>query len=61
MTERLYYIDPDLLEFEAEIVATGEDSGRHFTILKQSAFYPTSGGQQYDVGVLNEVPVIEVT
>ncbi|HKK21369.1 MAG TPA: DHHA1 domain-containing protein [candidate division Zixibacteria bacterium] len=60
MTERLYYTDPALLEFDTEIVETGRAGDRHYTILRQSAFYPTSGGQQFDTGTLNETPVVDV-
>jgi alanyl-tRNA synthetase len=49
MTERLYYTDSYLTEFEATVVGHGE-GGRLY--LDRSAFYPTSGGQQYDVGSL---------
>jgi len=60
MTERLYYNDSSLLEFEAKIVDCGEHNTKYFTVLDTSAFYPTSGGQLYDMGVLNGVPVIDV-
>jgi alanyl-tRNA synthetase len=49
MTERLYYGDSYLTEFEATVVAHGE-GGRIY--LDRSAFYPTSGGQPFDRGVL---------
>jgi len=48
MTERLYYADSYLTEFDATVV--GRDGGRLY--LDRSAFYPTSGGQPFDVGVL---------
>jgi alanyl-tRNA synthetase len=48
-TERLYYGDSYLTEFEATVLGRGED-GRVY--LDRSAFYPTSGGQQHDVGSL---------
>ena len=60
MTERLYYHDSNLLEFEATIVRTGEQDGRTFTVLDKSAFYPTSGGQQYDTGRLNTIDIVDV-
>ncbi len=60
MTERLYYTNPGLLEFEATVVEVGEESGRHLTVLDRSAFYPTSGGQLFDTGFLGGVPVIDV-
>jgi alanyl-tRNA synthetase len=49
MTERLYYADSYLTEFEATVVAHGE-GGRVY--LDRSAFYPTSGGQPFDRGLL---------
>lgn len=47
-TEKLYYDDPTLLEFEAEVIGIEGD----FVILNRSAFYPESGGQDNDVGYL---------
>ncbi|MCX6833988.1 MAG: DHHA1 domain-containing protein [candidate division Zixibacteria bacterium] len=60
MTERLYYTDPDLMEFDATIVRTGRHKDGFFYVLDRSAFYPTSGGQSHDVGTLNGVQVNEV-
>ncbi len=48
LTERLYYSDSLLHEFEARVVAV---SGKAIT-LNRSAFYPTSGGQIFDTGWL---------
>jgi len=51
-TERLYYSDPYLFEFDAEIVdgfAVGDQQG---IVLDRTAFYPTSGGQPHDTGTL---------
>ncbi len=53
MTERLYYHDPFLYEFEGEItdvVLAAEINGRHGVFLDRTAFYPTSGGQVHDTG-----------
>lgn len=58
MTQRLYYTDAALLEFSATAVAYAGDPLR--IILDQTAFYPTSGGQQHDTGVLNHAHVIDV-
>jgi alanyl-tRNA synthetase len=55
MTKRLYYNQPELLEFDSvveEVTApTGEDPRPSLT-LRESAFYPTSGGQVHDTGWL---------
>ena len=52
MTERLYYTDSFLYGFDAEIseVISGE---RTAVVLDRTAFYPTSGGQVFDTGVLS--------
>ncbi len=52
MTERLYYYDSLLTEFEAEITGIEERNGGWECTLDRSAFYPTSGGQPYDTGTL---------
>jgi alanyl-tRNA synthetase len=49
MTQRLYYDDSYLTDFEATVLERGE-GGRLY--LDRSAFYPTSGGQQFDRGCL---------
>jgi alanyl-tRNA synthetase len=59
-TQRLYYEDPCLLEFEAEVVARTEHEGRPAVELDRTAFYPESGGQPWDKGTLNGVEVLKV-
>ena len=53
MTERLYYIDSFLNEFEARVVAVSREAGDVAVTLDRSAFYPTSGGQVFDTGWLD--------
>jgi len=56
MTERLFYHDPSLYEFEGEVVEVvpaSESNARHGVILDRTAFYPTSGGQIHDTGWLS--------
>ena len=60
MTERLYYTDPSLREFDASVVAVGEIDSRPVAVLDRTAFYPTSGGQPFDTGTLNGVHVVDV-
>jgi len=49
MTDRLYYRDSFLYDFDAEVQALPE-SARPALILDRTAFYPTSGGQVFDTG-----------
>ena len=56
MTERLYYQDCYLREFSARVIET--DGNRVY--LDRTAFYPTSGGQPFDLGTLGGVTVREV-
>ena len=58
MTERLYYQDCYLREFRARVLETSDDGRRVY--LDRTAFYPTSGGQPFDIGTLGGANVIEV-
>ncbi len=49
MTQRLYYHDPFLYDFDAEVHSVIEIP-RPALILDRTAFYPTSGGQIHDTG-----------
>jgi alanyl-tRNA synthetase len=56
MTERLYYTDARLTEFTARVT---EVAGER-VYLDRTAFYPTSGGQQFDTGTLGDGRVVDV-
>src|SRR4030095_11476787 len=59
-TERLYYRDSHLLEFDARVVDVSErDDGAIAVTLDRTAFYPTGGGQPNDTGVLGEARVVD--
>src|SRR6201998_254742 len=60
-TERLYYHDSFLREFDAQVISCEKDGERWKIVLDRTAFYPTSGGQPYDTGKLGDVAVIEVS
>ena len=47
-TRTLYYEDPFMKEFDAEVLKVIDD----WVVLNQTAFYPEGGGQPYDTGVL---------
>ena len=52
VTERLYYTDSFVHEFDARVVSVTNASGRTTVLLDRSAFYPASGGQNFDTGWL---------
>jgi alanyl-tRNA synthetase len=65
MTERLYYHDSFLHAFEARVLESLEHDGKPAVVLDRTAFYPTSGGQVHDTGVLiledeTKIPVLDV-
>jgi alanyl-tRNA synthetase len=58
MTERLYYTDSYLREFRARVAGASDD--RLTVYLDRTAFYPTSGGQPFDIGLIGGAQVIDV-
>jgi alanyl-tRNA synthetase len=60
MTNRLYYTDAARRAFDATVVATEVADGRTLVVLDETAFYPTSGGQPFDTGDINGLPVVDV-
>src|SRR5687768_11568593 len=59
-TERLYYADSHLVEFEARVVeVSAAADGRALLALDRTAFYPTGGGQPTDTGALGAARVVE--
>jgi alanyl-tRNA synthetase len=59
VTDRLYYHDSQLTQFTATAIWIDTEGRR--VRLDRSAFYPTSGGQPHDVGMIAGVPVEDVT
>lgn len=64
MTERLYYHDSFLHEFDAQVEEVVSADSRQAIVLDRTAFYPTSGGQVFDTGWIlsgaNKLRVTEV-
>jgi alanyl-tRNA synthetase len=58
VTDRLYYHDAYLADFDAAVVDRADDGLRVY--LDRTAFYPTSGGQPFDTGRLGEADVVDV-
>jgi alanyl-tRNA synthetase len=58
MTDRLYYTDAYLREFDAAVIDRAEGGRRVY--LDRTAFYPTSGGQPFDLGTLGGIRVVDV-
>jgi alanyl-tRNA synthetase len=60
MTEKLYYSDPPMLEFDARATEVAVRDGRCEVVLDRTCFYPGGGGQPSDRGMLGGAKVIEV-
>ena len=59
-TQRLYFKDVYLTQFQARIISRSTIDGEPAVVLDQTCFYPEGGGQPSDSGWLNEIPVTKV-
>jgi misacylated tRNA(Ala) deacylase len=59
-TERLYLDDAYLTEASCTVTALDAEGERPRVALDRTVFYPTGGGQPFDVGTLGELAVVEV-
>lgn len=59
-SERLYYTDAYLVEFDAVVRDVVAKADRWVATLDRTAFYPTSGGQPFDTGRLDDAQVLDV-
>ena len=60
MTEKLYYTDAYIKEFEAEVKEVIKDGDLYRVLLDKTAFFPEEGGQTADTGKIGESQVIDV-
>lgn len=60
MTNRLYYDNAYLTEFDGLVLDCRPNGDNYDVLLDQSAFYPTSGGQPFDTGILGGAHVLDV-
>ena len=58
MTEKLYYKDAYIKEFEAVVLSVTERDGAFDVLLDRTAFFPEEGGQSADRGYIGNCRVI---
>jgi alanyl-tRNA synthetase len=58
---KLFYQDSYIETFASKMIKQEKDEkGQWYVVLEETAFYPTGGGQPFDTGNLNNIPVINV-
>ncbi|MGB7604360.1 MAG: DHHA1 domain-containing protein [Lutisporaceae bacterium] len=56
-TQKLYYFDSYLTEFQANIIEIIPYQDKYAIIMDKTYFYPESGGQPSDIGTINSVSI----
>lgn len=59
-TEKLFYEDQYIKEFEAEVLEVKENEGKVLVLLDKTAFFPGGGGQAADKGTIDGIKVIDM-
>ncbi len=60
MTEKLYYLDSHLFDFDAAVLDCRTEKTGYSVVLDRTAFFPEGGGQLADTGTLGGVRVTDV-
>ena len=60
MTEKLYYIDSHISFFEAMVISCNKTGDCYEIELDRTAFFPESGGQCADTGMIGSARVLYV-
>ena len=59
-TEKLFYEDSHLKEFDAVVLSCQPEGDRYKAVLSRTAFFPEGGGQYADTGYIDGVKVLDV-
>lgn len=60
MTEKLFYQDGYMREFDARVISCEREGERYQVVLDRTAFFPEGGGQYADPGWLGGAEVLDV-
>lgn len=60
MTEKLYYKDSYIKEFDAVVLSCTPANDAYAVELSQTAFFPEGGGQAADTGFIGDIQVLDV-
>ena len=58
--EKLFYIDSYIKNFTAEIEEVKEVDDKFHVLLNKTAFFPGGGGQYCDLGIIDNINVLDV-
>ncbi|MBQ1260939.1 MAG: hypothetical protein IIX96_02910 [Clostridia bacterium] len=60
MTDKLYYLNSYIKEFDATVLSIVKDGDNFGAVLDKTAFFPEGGGQTSDKGKIGDVDVLDV-